>query len=31
MEHNKINELQLEYKSADYSHASITFDELEWC
>ena len=26
-----INELQLEYNSADYSHASITFDELEWC
>jgi len=24
-----INELQLEYNSADYSHASITFDELE--
>ena len=24
-----INELQLEYNSADYSHASIAFDELE--
>jgi hypothetical protein len=24
-----INELQLEYNSADYSHASINFDELE--
>jgi hypothetical protein len=24
-----INELQLEYNSADYSHASITLDELE--
>ena len=24
-----INELQLEYNSADYSHASVTFDELE--
>jgi len=23
-----INELQLEYDSSDYSHASITFDEL---
>jgi len=24
-----INELQLEHNSADYSHASVTFDELE--
>jgi hypothetical protein len=24
-----INDVQLEYNSADYSHASITFDELE--
>jgi len=24
-----LNELQLEYNSADYSHASINFDELE--
>jgi ribosomal 50S subunit-associated protein YjgA (DUF615 family) len=24
-----VNELQLEYNSADYSHASITLDELE--
>jgi hypothetical protein len=25
------NELQLEYNSADHSHASLTFDELEKC
>ena len=24
-----LNELQLEYNSASYSHASVTFDELE--
>jgi len=24
-----INELQLEYNSCDYSHASVTFEELE--
>jgi len=24
-----INELQIEYNSADYSHASINFDEIE--
>jgi negative regulator of genetic competence, sporulation and motility len=25
----KLNELQLEYNSADYLHASVTFEELE--
>jgi hypothetical protein len=28
MEHNK-HKLQLEYSSANHSHASTTFDELE--
>jgi len=28
MEHNNINELQLEHNSADYLHASVTFEEL---
>ena len=29
MEHNKHNELQLEYNSTDYLHAFINLDELE--
>jgi hypothetical protein len=29
MEHKYINDLQLEYNSADYSHASANLDELE--
>ena len=29
MEHKKKNKLHFQYISTDYSHASITFEELE--